>query len=262
MHLHYFFQTLHSVLSQIFYRSNWISKVNGRLHFRKSFTHQSTKKLQTESLFHILKKLSKSFVFYCFEPDLEPILRISFKLCTLSFKKDIITAKTESQLKCLKERKKLRATLHMKDLVLHSSAETWDAFSVAKLAMNLEGCWEEKDLTNENLLTVLSAYTLSWITRTWLSTISLVTRKPHCCVVFLPFQSLRAWGLITTGQYMNNQAFSNLQFRPLLKKFCKKFHIDFRDTSGKKIPFSSFGITRLTFNSNSKDVTTWLLQNK
>ena len=36
-----------------------------------------------------------------------------------SFKKDTITAKIVSQLKCLEERKKLRFTLQMKDLVLH-----------------------------------------------------------------------------------------------------------------------------------------------
>ena len=199
----------------------------------------------TESLFHSLKDCQSRLYFTVLNRVFNLPLRILFELCTLSFKKDTITAKTESQLKCLKERKKFRATLHMKDLVLHSSVVTWDTFSVAKLALNLEGCWKEKDLTNENLLTILSAYTLSWITRTWLSTISLVTRKPHCCVVFIPFENLRAGGLITTGQYMNNQTFSNLQFRPLLKKFCHKIHIDFRDTRGKKIPFLSFGITRL-----------------
>ena len=42
--------------------------------------------------------------------------------------------------------------------------------------------------------------------------------------------------LKTTGQYMNYQTFSNLQFRPLLKYSFHSTHIDMRDTSGEKIP--------------------------
>ena len=57
-----------------------------------------------------------------------------------------------------------------------------------------------------------------------------------------------SWGdIITTGQYMNYQTFSNLQFRPLLKNSFHSIHIDLRDTSGEKIPFVSVGITRLVF---------------
>ena len=60
-----------------------------------------------------------------------------------------------------------------------------------------------------------------------------------------PFISkLKAGDIITTGQYMNYQTFSNLQFEPLLKKFFHSIHIDLRDTSGEKIPFVSVGITR------------------
>ena len=51
--------------------------------------------------------------------------------------------------------------------------------------------------------------------------------------------------IITTGQYMNYQTFSNLQFRPLLKNSFHSIHIDLRDTSGEKIPFVSVGITHL-----------------
>ena len=61
-----------------------------------------------------------------------------------------------------------------------------------------------------------------------------------------PFISnLKAGDIITTGQYMNYQTFSNLQFRPLLKNSFHSTHIDLRDTSGEKIPFVSVGITRL-----------------
>ena len=62
----------------------------------------------------------------------------------------------------------------------------------------------------------------------------------------LPFISkLKGEDIITTGQYMNYQTFSNLQFRPLLKNSFLSIHIDLTDTSGEKIPFVSVGITRL-----------------
>ena len=61
-----------------------------------------------------------------------------------------------------------------------------------------------------------------------------------------PFISkLKRGDIITTGQYMNYQTFSNLQFRPLLKNSFHSIHIDPRDTPGEKIPFVSVGITRL-----------------
>ena len=61
-----------------------------------------------------------------------------------------------------------------------------------------------------------------------------------------PFISkLKAGDIKTTGQYMNYQSFSNLQFRRLLKYSFHSMHIDLRDTSGEKIPFVSVGITQL-----------------
>ena len=55
---------------------------------------------------------------------------------------------------------------------------------------------------------------------------------------------LKGGGIITAGQYMNYQTFSNLQFRPLLKNSFHSIHIGLRDTSGEKIPFVSVAITR------------------
>ena len=63
------------------------------------------------------------------------------------------------------------------------------------------------------------------------------------CFTFI--SKLKAGDLITTGQYMNYQIFSNLQFRPLLKNSFHSIHIDLRDTSGEKTPFVSVGNTRL-----------------
>ena len=59
-----------------------------------------------------------------------------------------------------------------------------------------------------------------------------------------PFISkLKSGDIITTGQYMNYQTLSNLQFRRLLKNSFHSIHIDLQDTSGEKIPFVSVGIT-------------------
>ena len=61
-----------------------------------------------------------------------------------------------------------------------------------------------------------------------------------------PFISkLKRGDIITTGQYMNYQTFSNLQFRPLFKNSFHSIHVDLWDTSGEKIPFVSIGMTRL-----------------
>ena len=62
---------------------------------------------------------------------------------------------------------------------------------------------------------------------------------------FLFISKLKGGNIITTGQYMNYQTFSNLQFRPLLKNSFHSIQIDLRDTSGGKIPFVSVGFTRL-----------------
>ena len=56
---------------------------------------------------------------------------------------------------------------------------------------------------------------------------------------------LKGGDVITTGQYMNYQTFSKLQFRPLLRNSFHRIHIDLRDPSGEKIPFVFVGITRL-----------------
>ena len=65
-----------------------------------------------------------------------------------------------------------------------------------------------------------------------------------------PFISnLKGGDIITTGQYMNYQTSTNLQFIPLLKNSFHSIHMDLRDTSGEKKPLVSVGITRLVLMS-------------
>ena len=63
------------------------------------------------------------------------------------------------------------------------------------------------------------------------------------CLLFI--SKRKSGDIITTGQNMNHQIFSNLQFRPLLKNFFQSIHIDLRDASDEKILFVCVGITRL-----------------
>ena len=63
------------------------------------------------------------------------------------------------------------------------------------------------------------------------------------CLLFI--SKLKADDIINTGQYMNNQTFSNLQFRRLLKNSFHSIYIDLRDKRGEKTAFVSVGITRL-----------------
>ena len=65
------------------------------------------------------------------------------------------------------------------------------------------------------------------------------TKAPSlCCFPFI--SKLKSGDIITTGQYMNYQTFSNLQFRRLLKNSFHSIHIDLRDTSVEKISFVSW----------------------
>ena len=62
----------------------------------------------------------------------------------------------------------------------------------------------------------------------------------------LPFISkVKSGDVITMGQYMNYQTFSNLQFSSLLKTSFHSVQIELCDTSGEKIPFVSVGTTSL-----------------
>ena len=178
---------------KLFTRGTESGKSKGGCNFG-NFLPIKVPKCYREKIHVFDKKLSKSSDFYYLEPGVYPsitALRILLKPWKPSFEKDTITARIVSQLEFLEERKKLRYTLQMEDLVLHSLVRIWDTFSEVKLVMNLEYWWEEKDLKNQNLLTTLSAYTLSGHTRSWLSTKLLATPKLHCCVAFLSFRSSR-----------------------------------------------------------------------
>ena len=62
----------------------------------------------------------------------------------------------------------------------------------------------------------------------------------------IPFVSkVKSGDIISTGQYINYQSFTNLQFKKLLKNCFHCIKIELKDTTGEKIPFVSVGITRV-----------------
>ena len=63
------------------------------------------------------------------------------------------------------------------------------------------------------------------------------------CILFI--SKVKNGDIISTGQYMNYQSFTNLQFKKLLKNSFHSIKIELRDTTGEKIPFVSVGITRV-----------------
>ena len=125
-------------------------------------------------------------------------LPLHYRFC---WSHDTITAKNVTQLNCLEKCKKLRFTLRMKDLVLHSLVRTWDTFSVAFLAMNLEWCWEER--TSQTSICLLHCihpliiYTDTIEYNTFGETKASLLR----CFPFI--SQLKARDIMNTGLYMN-----------------------------------------------------------
>ena len=63
------------------------------------------------------------------------------------------------------------------------------------------------------------------------------------CIPFI--SKVKSGDIISTGQYMNYQSFTNLQFKKLLKNSFHSIKIGLRDSTGEKIPFVSVRITRV-----------------
>ena len=196
--------------------------------------------------------------------------RILSQLWTLSFKKGTITTKTASQLKCFEERKRLNFTWPMKELVWHSVVWTLDTISVAILEINLAWCWEELDLTNQNLLMTLSACTLLRYKRTWLSAILLGTWRPRCGVALHSFQNSKLEALQLLDSTWTIRHLANCNSDHCSKNFFIVFTFSWETREVTKYPlylsvsFVLFWCLEKppTFISNLKDVTRWLFQVK
>ena len=145
-------------------------------------------------------------------------LRILLKSWTLSIKKDMITAKIASQLKCLIERKNLKFTSQEKRcglafLSTDSSYSFW-SYLGNEFGIMLRGKGPNKLEFGYNIVRLQSL-----MINTNLIEYNIFGDTNVSLLRCFPFISdLKAGDFITTGQYMNCQTFRNLQFRPLLKK--------------------------------------------
>ena len=63
------------------------------------------------------------------------------------------------------------------------------------------------------------------------------------CIPFI--SKVRNGDIISTGQYMNYQSFTNLQLKIFFKNSFHSIKIELRDTTNEKIPFVSVGILRV-----------------
>ena len=177
-------------------------------------------------------------------------LRILLKPRTFSFKKDTITAKTVSKIKCLEE--------HKVDIYLANQGSGLAFFSTDlghifgsnvhnEFGVMLRGKGPHKpkiayDIVRINSLMIytdLIEYNVVGDTKRLMLQRFLFFRSSSLETLVCKLK------LTTTGQYMNYQTFSNLQFRTLFKNFFHSIHIDLRVKSGEKKPFVSVGITRL-----------------
>ena len=158
-------------------RNNWIWNFNERLHFWKYPAIIVLRCYRGDvDVFFDKENFQCRQKFKIWKSVCTFLIQILLKPWTLSFKKDTITAKMVSQLKCLEERNNLRFILQRDDLVLLFSW-TWGTSSKVMMAMSEEQRWREKDHTNQFMPTTLLAYTLSWYTKIWSTTILLGTRK-------------------------------------------------------------------------------------
>ena len=184
----------------------------------------------------------------------------------LSYKNDKITAKTVSQLKCLEGRKTVGIYLANEisgiaflstDLGQTFRSRVGDEFGVVL---------KKKDLTNQNLLTTLSAYTLSCYTQIWLKTIVSMTRRPCYCVAFLFFQSSKLPTLKLLDSTSTIGPFVTYKSDRCPKNPFIPFTLT-RETRAKKKYSVYLSVSSVlfwclgkppTFLSNLKDVTRWL----
>ena len=65
---------------------------------------------------------------------------------------------------------------------------------------------------------------------------------PLKCILFI--FKIKNGDIISTGQYMNYQNFSNLQFKKILKNSFHSIKLELRNSYGEKVPFNSVGVTR------------------
>ena len=131
--------------------------------------------------------------------------------------------------KMSRELKKLRLTMQMKDLVLHSLVRTRDTFLGSNVGREFGVMLrEERPQKPEFAYDIVRIYSLMIYTDLIEYNIVGDTKAPLLCC--FPFNAiLEAGDIISTGPNVNYQTLSSQKFRPLLKNSFHSKHIVLRD---------------------------------
>ena len=141
------------------------------------------------------------------------------------------------KVKVTRRTKKLRFALQKKDPVLRPLVQVWDTFSASTIGNEFGAILRRKRPHKPDFAyDIVRIHSLMIYTEPIEYNIVGDTKVPLLrCFSFI--SELKSRDIITTGQCMNYQTISNLQFRPLLKNSFRSIHIDLRDTSGEKKTF-------------------------
>ena len=191
------------------------------------------------------KKLSKSSEFYYLEPCLYTSITDIVKAMNILFQERQNHSENCIKVKVSRKTQKVEMYLANEASVLAffstDLGHIFESHVGIEFGVMLRGKGPHKPEFAYNIVRILSL-----MVYTDLIEYNIVGDTKAPLLRCFPFISkLKSGNIMTTGQYMNYQTFSNLQFRPLLKKSFHSIHIGLRDLSGEKIPFVSVGITRL-----------------
>ena len=137
------------------------------------------------------KKLSKSSEFYYLEPGLYHSITDTFEATNTFIQERHNHSQNFNTVKVSGRTQKVEFYLANEGSGLAFFRKVLGHILGSNVGNDFRVLLREKDLTNQSLLTTLSAYTHAWYTRTWLNAISLATRRLHCCVAFFSFRSSR-----------------------------------------------------------------------
>ena len=219
--------------------------VNARLQFQKYPTHQCSELLRRGKFMFFDKKLSKSSEFYYLEPGLYP------SITDIVEARNILSQERHNHTEnCIKVKASRRTQKNEMHLANEGSGFAFFSTDLRHIFGSIVGNEFGIKLRGKAPQKTEFAYDIvrihSLMIYTDLIEYNIVgdTKAPllRC---FPVISKLKSGDIITTGQYMNYQTFSNMQFRRPLKSSFHSIHIDLRDTSGEKLPFVSVGITRL-----------------
>ena len=231
MHLRNYFQPIHWALLQTFYQSNWIWKANGRLQFRKSIFFDD--------------KLSKSSEFYYLEPGLYPSITDIVEDMNNLIQERLNHSENCITVKVSRRTQKIEIYLaNERSGLAFFSADLGHIFG--SNVGNEFGVMLRAEVPHKPKFAYDNVRIHSLVIYTDLIEYNIVGDTKAPLLRCFPFISkLKPGDIITAGLHINNQTFSNLQFRLLLKNSFHSIRIDLRDTSGEKVYFVSVGTTRL-----------------